>query len=163
MKNIVEDYIKITKAQMKDSTVEIQEKNPNVDWQFLIGQALHVTKMQGRDDRIDIHLPINFSEDISKQLVVGTPNVEDKINEINAFLISNDLQYSWHVKDDLITGFDIKSYIDEEELSRPKFFEKWDKILVTSEHVKMGILRMINPGIMQTKTSNKISDSSIYQ
>ena len=68
MKYMVEDWIKITGLKYQDTTTQMQEKNPEIQWQILVGQSMHITKMKKRDDRILIHLALGFAEDLIDRL-----------------------------------------------------------------------------------------------
>ena len=162
MKNMIEDYVNLIKKPLKDTTQEIQEKAPNVEWQYLVGDTLHVTKMNGRDDRINIHVSYKFDETISKQLPVNDSNVRKKFDDMNQFLITNNLNgLELLVENDLIIGFTVKTYIDEELLDRPTFFEKWDKVTFAGKNVLNNFIGLVNPNLAQTNTDS--SDSTMYQ
>ena len=157
LKNMTEDYIKTTGVKYQDTTSKIQEKNKDVQWQFLIGQALHATKMASRDDRIYLH----FSAGFPKEMTEGFKQLGDKgraefINEVNEFLISVGLQYKWTVEDKQIVGLEISAYIDVEEFDRPTFFKVWDNIMSTSNHINRKIaLKTLPEQVKDPDTSRK--------
>ena len=161
LKNIVEDWIKTTNVKYKDTTKIMQEKSSILDWQFVAGEALHVTKIKDRDDRINIHMASQFTPEISSKLTVGADVVENMVNGLNAFAITNGLKIIWNVQKGLITGFAIKSYIDSDELDRPSFYHKWDRTINVSGHVQSNLIRFANP--TQAQTTTEISDSTMYQ
>jgi len=152
MKNMIQDYIKITKRPYKETTEEMAKKFSNLDWQILAGNAVHFTKFKSRDDRIDIHYAIGFTEEQSKQLQVGQPDIEKTILEINGLLTSSNLKYEWNVKEGHITGLLVKSFIDEEELSRANVFRIWESIVNHAVHAGKKITLKINPQQTVTKT-----------
>ena len=89
MKNMIEDWIKITGVKYENSTDQIKSKNPQVEWQFLIGQALHVTKMSKREDRVQIHYALVFPPEITAKFNNNDDVGRELINEIDSFLINN--------------------------------------------------------------------------
>lgn len=56
MKNLVEDYIKITNIKYEDQTEKVREKSKVVEWQFHIGANVIVSKNANRDDRIQVNV-----------------------------------------------------------------------------------------------------------
>jgi len=163
LKNMIEDYVKIVGSEMKDTTTEIQQTNSNVEWQILVGKSLHVTKMKNRNDRIDLLISIKFEKKITDQLITGTANVQKTLREINELLITNGFQYIWKSVEGKVTGLEIKTYIDEEELSRVKFFNKWDAIVNLSTATTNKILALVNPNLIQSDSTSDTTDSSMYQ
>jgi len=133
LKNIVEDWIKTTNVKYKDTTKIMQEKSSI----------------------------LQFAPEISSKLTVGVDVVENMVNELNAFVITNGLKIIWNVQKGLIAGFAIKSYIDSDELDRPSFYHKWDRTINVSGHVQSNLIRFANP--TQAQTTTEISDSTMYQ
>jgi len=157
LKNMTEDYIKTTGVKYQDSTSLIQEKNKDIQWQFLVGQALHITKRASRDDRIFLH----FASGFSKEMIEGFNQLGDKgraefINEVNEFLILVGLQNNWMLKDKQIIGLEVRAYIDAEEFDRPMFFKVWDNVMSTSNHINRKIaLKTLPEQIKDSDTRSK--------
>lgn len=161
MKNMIEDWIKVTNVEYRDTTEEIQKKVPKVEWQIIMQKVIHVTAYKGREDRVNLHTQTSFDSKLSSKLTVGIDEVENIVQEINAFLITNGLRFEWKVKEKLITGFVIKSSIDSEILDRPHFFYTWDRILSATSHVSGILMRLVKQS--QTQTSADSSASTMYQ
>jgi len=161
MKNIVEDWIKISKVPYKETTEEMNKLGHKLDWQFLINERVHITKVANRDDRIDMHISTNFQVETSSKLVTGTNEVENKINGINVMVTTNGLLINWHVKDGLVTGFDVKCYMDSEEFERPLFFHNWDRLVNLQHSTSIELVRFGDPN--QPTTSTDSTSSTMYQ
>jgi len=162
IKNMVEDYIKITGVNYKDTTEKIKEKNPDTAWQFVVGKGLHITMMKKRPDRILLHIPSIYDEkDLEgvNQVLQSDPEFANSINE---FIILRGCTNSWiKNKEGVITGFNVNIYIDSENFDRPKFFEEWDKLMITQGHVVKKIGIRFNP--KQTKpTDSDTTEKSMY-
>jgi len=83
MKNMIEEYIKMTPVKYQDTTSHYDNKI--VEWQYLIGQALHVTKLTGREDRINIHYAISISDkdyEQFKEVVLSDNEFGNSLNEL---------------------------------------------------------------------------------
>ena len=160
---MIEDYIKTTKSEFEDRTEKAKESNPDIDWQFVIKKTLNVIKSIKRDDRIIVHLPIMFDKTISDQLILGTPNVEKVLREINEFLSLKGLEVSWTTKDGLALGLTISTYVDVEELARPIFFKAWDSVISASGIIRNKIFGFVTPTASQSDITTDTSDSTMYQ
>jgi len=158
MKNIVEDWIKTTGSKYKDTTEEIQKKNPDVEWQFLIGPSLHVTKMKSRNDRIILHNALNFDENFQNVIDTTKTEVNKVINHANEVMLLRELTWVWHKNGNNVSGIDVNTYVDEENLSRPIFFEKWDAVATTSGHVTRILGIALNP--QQTTPTDSAESTS---
>ena len=56
MKELVEDFIKVTNINYEDQTEKIREKSNLIDWQFHVGTNVIVSKNANREDRIHVNL-----------------------------------------------------------------------------------------------------------
>ena len=157
MKNMIEDWIKIIGIKYENSTQKVQSQHPQVEWQFLIGEALHVTKMSGRNDRTDIHYAIGFPDQVKNVFNVSEKSSIELLHEINGFLTSLGLSYNWIIENNHVTGLDIRTYVDEEELNRPTFYRIWDKVTSTSNHVMKTIMLRLG---QQSPVVTKMTDTS---
>jgi len=160
LKNEIEIYIKTTKVKYKETTVQIQQKNQDIDWQFLIGQALHITKLNSRDDRILFTYPIGLGKsiDVFNKLIQTEPEF---INNLNELIMLKDCSHKWIKKDDKIEALEISTYVDIEELNRPNFFKIWERISLVSNHIGRKIGIKINPQLIKP-TDVDASDKSMY-
>lgn len=163
MKNMIEDWIKIVGVKYQNSTDMIKPKNQQVDWQFVIGQGLHITKISNRNDRIHIHYAYGFSDEIKNKLNLNGKINSVVISEVNGFLISSELHPEWVMDNNQIVGLNVNTYIDEQELTRPTFFRMWDKVIGASDHVmKIIALRLQIQSSDVTITTNT-SSKGMYQ
>ena len=157
MRNMIEDWIKITGLKYQDTTAKIQEKNPEVQWQLLLDPAMHITKMKKRDDRILFHLAMGFEENIIDGMQkLGDQEKAELFNGINEMIALAGLTYNWIVKDKLRVGINVREYIDEEVLNRPTVFKTLDKISSMGNLILRRIAMRVNPtGIKTTDASDK--------
>ncbi len=157
MKNMIEDWIKIVGAKYEDSTKKVQPTHPQVEWQFLIGEALHITKTSKRNDRIDIHYALGFSKEVKEKFIKTDKNSVELSHQVNSFLLLLGLSTNWVTEANQISGLDVKTYIDEEELTRPRFYRIWDAVISASFHAGKTIMLQLNP---QSLESTKMTDTS---
>ncbi len=162
LKNMAEDYIKITNTKYQNSTDQIREKNSDVDWQFVVGPSLHITMMKKRPDRILIHISVGFKEEDQKgvnQLALSDPEF---INSINEIIMLSGFTHQWiKNKEGAITGININTYIDSEDFVRPSFYKEWDKLMSLQNHMARKIGIKLNP--QQSKpTDSDTAGKSMY-
>ena len=74
MKDLVEDFIKVTSINYEDQTEKIREKSKIIDWQFHVGTNVIVSKNANRADRIHINVNMRFPPQDSKLLVMKNPS-----------------------------------------------------------------------------------------
>ena len=163
MRNMVEGWIKITGIKYRDTTTEMQKRNPDVQWQFFMGSSIHITKIKSRDDRVFIHSAIGFADDI----ITGIQKLDNQrtaelVNGVVETIAISGLTWQWIVKDGVLTGIDIKSYVDEEELDRPTLFKTWDNISSIGSIVVNRIIMYVNPAGVKTTDVGKASDKQMY-
>lgn len=143
IKNIVEDWIKITGIKYEDITQKQNE--PGLKWIFQVKPSL-VIYMTKRQDRVNIETQINFASEHQE----ATSNMSDKdflefINDISEHLLLADLQPVYKQNQKRIESMKIIVYMDVESLSRGHFFKMWDKvtgfnkITVNKVQIKFGI------------------------
>ncbi|MDH5697502.1 MAG: hypothetical protein OEY54_03130, partial [Nitrosopumilus sp.] len=70
MKDLVEEYIKVTNINYEDQTKKIQEKSKIIDWQFHVGANVIISKNANRMDRIHVNVNMRFPSQDSKLLVI---------------------------------------------------------------------------------------------
>jgi len=163
IKNIVEDWIKITNAKFEDITQSQKPKQPRLEWAFKISNNIFVFMMQGRSDRVAIESPIGFAKEHQK----ATSELADK--DFLKFLI--DLLEPIYmaglnpiiVQDNkIIKNVSIQSFLDTEALEREKFYHIWDKIAgfreitIKKVQVKFGVKGMT------TDSTSSSSSETIY-
>jgi len=129
IKNIVEEWIKITNAQFEDITQSEKPKQPRLEWAYKIGKDIVVYMIEGRMDRITIETPISFAPEHQK----ASSELSDKdflkflINLLEPLYIAGFIPNV--VQDQkTIKQVSIQSYMDTESLEREKFYRIWDKI-----------------------------------
>ncbi|MCH8833204.1 MAG: DUF2299 family protein [Thaumarchaeota archaeon] len=163
MRNMVEGWIKITGNKYQDTTAKMQEKNPNIQWQFLFGQSMYITKIKSRDDRIFIHSALGFAENMTNGIQkLGEQGTIELINGINEIIALSGLTCKWIYKDKLFLGIEVKSYVDEEELNRPTVFKTIDNISTIADVIIKKIAVRINPIGVKTTDVGKASDKQMY-
>lgn len=161
MRNMVEDWLKVTGVKYQDTTAKIQEKNPEVQWQFLFGNSTHITKIKKRDDRIVIHSSIGFSKEIVDGMQkLGDQGMARLVNGINEMSSLSGLTCKWILKDKMISGFEIPTYVDEEELNRPTVFKTLDNVSRITGLVAKRIILQANP--TGVKDVGETSDKQMY-
>lgn len=163
MRNMVEDWWKITTNPYQDTTEKVQKKNPNIEWQFLFGQYMHVTKMKKRDDRIFIHAGLGFT----KKAIDGFAKLEEHekaetINGINELVVLSGLTCNWILKDKIIIGIEIRSHVDEEELNRPTLFRALDNVSSVGKLVVNKVTIKANPTEVQATDVSETFDKQMY-
>ena len=161
LKNMVEDYIKLTPVKYQDSTALVQKQNPEVEWQFIIGQALHVTKIKNRDDRITFSYGVGISpvhKESFKKLMQSEPEF---INGLNEMIMMRGCITKWVEENNEIKGVEISTYIDEQEFNRPNFYETWDRVNSLGNHIARTIGIKINP-TAEKPTDSDTSSQSMY-
>ena len=160
LKNEVEIYIKTTKVKYMETTSQMQKKIQDIDWQFLIGQALHITKLKSRDDRVLFTYPIGFgkNKDAFDKIIQADPEF---INNLNELIMLKGCSHKWVMKDKKIEALEINTYIDVEELNRPNFFKTWETISSVSIHVERKVGIKMNPQSIKPTDLDTL-DKSMY-
>ena len=162
IKNMIEDWIKITNAKFEDITQSEKPKQPRLEWAFKISNNLIVFMIEGRSDRVAIESPIGFAEEHQK----ATSELADKdflkfvINLIEPIYIAG-LNPIIVQDKKMIKKISIQSYLDTEVLEREKFYRIWDKIagfreiIIKKVQVEFGVR-----GIVTDSTSS--SSETMY-
>lgn len=152
LKNMVEDYIKTTGIKYQETTSLIQKQDPKVQWQFVIGKGLHITKHESRDDRFSFHYGIGISPEHKDGFKKILENEPEFINSLFEIAILQDCSARYVTKGNEPGGIEISSYIDVEELNRPNFYKQWDRVNSLSHHLIRKIQIKINPKSKPTDT-----------
>ena len=136
MKQLVEEFIRVTNVKYEDQTEKIKEKSDLVDWQFHVGTNVIVSKNANREDRIHINVNMRFPPEDSKLLVSKNPSFSKAVMEISEICTICNIGHQWIKNEDAIAGLAIFSHIDEQNLDRISFHNVWDNVARVSGHVQ---------------------------
>jgi len=162
MKDLVEDFIKVTNINYEDQTEKIREKSQIIDWQFHVGTNVIVSKNANRADRIHINVNMRFPPQDSKLLVMKNPSFSKAIMEISEICTICHVGHQWIKDGENIAGLAIFSHVDEQVLDRISFHNTWDNVARVSGHVQK-ILRSNFSGFSaQSNTTDATIDKSMY-
>ena len=79
MKELVEEFIKITSINYEDQTEKIKEKSQAIEWQYRVGANVIVSKNINRKDRIHLNVNMRFPPEDSKLLVMSNASFSNFI------------------------------------------------------------------------------------
>ena len=162
MKQLVEEFIKVTNINYEDQSDKIREKNQSIDWQFRVGVNVIISKNTDRTDRIHVNVNMRFPSQDSKLLVMKNPSFAKAVMEISEICTICNVGHQWIKKDKIIVGLAIFSHIDEQILDRVSFHNTWDNVARVSGHVQK-ILRLNFSGFTaQNNTTDATIDKSMY-
>ncbi len=82
MKTLVEDFIKVTNINYEDKTEKVRERSKMIEWQFLVGTNVIVSKNVNRTYRIHLNVNMRFPPEDSKLLVIKNPSFSKAVMEI---------------------------------------------------------------------------------
>ena len=134
MKELVEEFIKITNVKYEDQTEKIKEKSDLIDWQFHVGTNVIVSKNANRKDRIHVNVNMRFPPEDSKLLISKNPSFSKTIMEVSEICTICNIG---RIKEgEMIAGLAIFSHIDEQNLDRISFHNVWDNVARVSVHVQ---------------------------
>ncbi|MGH1569042.1 MAG: hypothetical protein ACRBBZ_07695 [Nitrosopumilus sp.] len=162
MKDLVEDFIKVTNINYEDQTEKIREKSKIIDWQFHVGTNVIVSKNANRADRIHVNVNMRFPPQDSKLLVMKNPSFSKAIMETSEICTICKVGHQWIKDGENIAGLAIFSHVDEQVLDRVSFHNTWDNVARVSGHVQK-ILRSNFSGFSsQGNTTDATLDKSMY-
>jgi hypothetical protein len=162
MKEMIEDFIKITNIKYEDQTEKIKEKSKIIDWQFHIGANVIVSKNANREDRIHLNVNMRFPTQDAKLLVMKNPSFAKAIMEISEICTICGVGHQWIKDNENIVGLAIFSHVDEQNLNRVSFHNVWDSVARVSGHVQK-ILRSNFSGFSaQNSSTDQTVDKSMY-
>ena len=163
VKNIIEEWIKITTAKFSDITQEEKPKQPRLEWIFKVNESMVVYMIDNRPDRVTLEIPINFALEHQK----GTSKLSDK--EFLEFLTSilepltiAGVSARFQQNEKEIKQINLQIYIDTESLEREKFFLRWDKISAFREIVIKKVQARLGVSGMTGSSNYEGSQKGIY-
>jgi len=152
LKNIVEEYIKTTRIKYQETTSQVQQQDPKIQWHFIIGKGLAITKHESRDDRISFQYGIGISAEHKDGFKKILENEPEFINSLFEIAMLQDCSARLISEGNETKGIGVSSYIDVEELNRPNFYKQWDRVNSLSNHLIRKIQIKINPKSKPTDT-----------
>ena len=162
MKDLVEEFIKVTNIKYEDQTEKIKEKSEIIDWQFHVGTNVIVSKNANRADRIHVNVNMRFPSQDTKLLVMKNQSFSKAIIEISEICATCKVGHQWIKNGENIAGLAIFSHVDEQILDRVSFHNTWDNVARVSGHVQK-ILRSNFSGFSgQNNTTDATIDKSMY-
>ncbi len=136
MRQVAEEYIKITGVKYEDQTERVRSKTRNIDWQFHVGNSITISKNANRKDRIHINVNMRFMPEDSKFLVPTNPAFARAAIEISRICTICRVGHQWVDAGSEVAGLVIFSHVDEQVLDRVTFHDVWDNVARVSGHVQ---------------------------
>ncbi len=161
MKELVEEFIKVTNIKYEDQTEKIKEKSQIIDWQFHVGSNVIVSKNANRSDRVHVNVNMRFPPQDVKLLVMKNISFSKAIMEISEICTICGVGHQWIKDSENIAGLAIFSHVDEESLDRVSFHNTWDNVARVSGHVQK-ILRSNFSGFSAQNKIDATVDKSMY-
>lgn len=162
MKQLVEEFIRVTGINYQDQTNRVREKSGLIEWQFHVGTNVIVSKNANRRDRVHVNVNMRFTPNDAKLLTMGSPPFSKAIMEISEVCTICRVGHQWIKDKENIMGLAIFSHVDEQKLDRVSFHNTWDNVARVSGHVQK-ILRSNFSGLSAaTSSSEGTSEKSMY-
>ena len=162
MKDLVDQYIKITGIKYEDQTQLVRSKTKTIEWQFHVGGNIIISKNANRNDRIHINVNMRFMPEDSKFLVPTNPAFAKATIEVSGICTACGVGHQWVKAGSEVVGLAIFSHVDEQALGRVAFHDTWDNVARVSGHVQK-ILHANFGGLSKRMVSDAGSgSSSIY-
>ncbi len=155
MKDLVEEFIKVTGIDYEDQTPNIVGKSENVEWQYRVGANVIVNKNSNRGDRIHLSVNMRFTPQDAELLKMDNPSFTKALKEISEICTTCRIGHQWLKDADKTIGIGIFTHVDEQILDRVNFHNAWDTLVQVTGHVQI-ILR--SNFVKISNTTNK----SIY-
>ena len=162
MKELVEEFIKITNVKYVDQTEKIKEKSDLVDWQFHVGTNVIVSKNSNREDRVHVNVNMRFSPEDSKLLVKTNPSFSKAVMEISEICTICNIGHQWIKDVESIAGLAIFSHIDEQNLDRISFHNVWDNVARVSGHTQKILRSNFSNFSSKNNLGEETLDKSMY-
>ena len=157
MKNLVEEFIKITNVKYEDQTQKIKEKSKLIDWQFHLGTNVVISKNANREDRIHVNVNMRFPPEDSKLLVSKNPSFSKAVMEISEICTICNIGHQWIKNGETVAGLAVFSHIDEQNLDRITFHNVWDNVARVSGHVQ----KILRSNFSSFSSKNNLSDEKM--
>ncbi len=161
MKELVEEFIKVTNIKYEDQTEKIKEKSQAIEWQFRVGANVIVSKNTNRQDRIHLNVNMRFPPDDAKLLIMKNPSFSKAIMEISEICTICNVGHQWIKDKESIVGLAVFSHVDEQNLDRISFHSTWDNVARVSGHVQK-ILRSNFSGFSSQANLGQTTEKSMY-
>lgn len=163
VKNIVEDWIKITNAKFQDITQEEKPKQPRLEWIFKVNEMMAMYMIDNRHDRVTFDVPINFAEEHQK----ATSKMADKdflefLTDILEPLTIAGISAKFQQNEKEIRQISLQIYVDTESLEREKFFRRWDRIVAFREIIIKKVQTKLGVSGMTGSANYESSEKGIY-
>ncbi|AJM92772.1 hypothetical protein [Nitrosopumilus piranensis] len=162
MKNLVEEFIKVTKINYEDQTEKVREKSQLIEWQFRVGTNVIVSKNANRTDRIHLNVNMRFPAEDAKLLVIKNPSFSKAVMDISEICTMCNVGHQWVKDKNDIVGLAVFSHVDEEILDRVSFHDTWDNVARVTAHIQK-ILRSNFSGFSgQPNPADETTEKSMY-
>ena len=162
MKQLVEEFIKITNINYEDQSQKIKEKSQAIEWQYRVGANVIVSKNINRDDRIYLNVNMRFSPEDSKLLVKTNPSFSKAVMEISEICTICNIGHQWIKDGESIAGLAIFSHIDEQNLDRISFHNVWDNVARVSGHTQKILRSNFSNFSSKNNLGEETLDKSMY-
>lgn len=162
MKELVEEFIKVTNINYEDQTDKIKEKSKIIDWQFHVGANVIISKNTNRSDRIHVNVNMRFPSQDAKLLVMKNQSFSKAIMEISEICTVCNVGHQWIKDGENIAGLAIFSHVDEQSLDRTSFHNTWDNVARVSGHVQKILRSNFSEFSTQNNTTDATIDKSMY-
>jgi hypothetical protein len=163
MKELVEEFIKITNVKYEDQTKKVKEKSNLVDWQFHVGTNVIISKNVNREDRIHVNVNMRFPAEDVKLLVSKNPSFSKAVMEISEICTICNIGHQWIKDAEAIAGLAIFSHIDEQNLERNTFHNVWDNVARVSGHIQKILRSNFSNFSSKSNLSDETMDKSMYR
>ncbi|MDF2421742.1 MAG: hypothetical protein OPY06_01900 [Nitrosopumilus sp.] len=157
MKELVEEFIKVTNINYEDQTDKIKEKSKIIDWQFHVGANVIISKNTNRSDRVHVNVNMRFPPQDAKLLVMKNQSFSKAIMEISEICTVCNVGHQWIKDGENIAGLAIFSHVDEQSLDRTLFHNTWDNVARVSGHVQ----KILRSNFSEFSTHNNTTDATI--
>jgi len=162
MKELVEEFIKVTNINYEDQTDKIKEKSKIIDWQFHVGANVIISKNTNRSDRVHVNVNMRFPPQDAKLLVMKNQSFSKAIMEISEICTVCNVGHQWIKDGENIAGLAIFSHVDEQSLDRTSFHNTWDNVARVSGHVQKILRSNFSEFSTQNNTTDATIDKSMY-
>ena len=157
MKELVEEFIKVTGINYEDQTPQLKGKSEVIEWQYRVGTNVIINKNANRSDRIHLSVNMRFTPQDAELLKMDNPSFTKAINEISEICTICKVGHQWVKEGNLTIGLGIFTHVDEQILDRVNFHNAWDNLVQVTGHIQL-ILRSNFAKMSNTSSSSK----SIY-